>query len=150
MYIFRQKAVAISFGNHSGNNEGLLFHPRLRAQRTCHIVQIPDFIPLILGKCHGLHNTIASSRRSAGCAKGVRHLSGSASMLAVDTHRRWLDDTVSSGGHTTIRPQCCCRITGEIAIVAIKADCLVCAAIKLGSILQHPRLDLKCLLKLGR
>ena len=150
MYILCQKAVAISFGDHSRSNEGLLFHPRLRTQGTCHIVQIPDFIPLILSKCHGLHNTVASCKRSASCTERVRHFSGGTRMLAVDTHRRWLDDTISSGGHTTIRPQRCCHITGEIAIVAIKAYCLVCATIKLGSILQHPRLDLKCLLKLGR
>jgi hypothetical protein len=31
-------------------HKSLLFHPRLRTQGTCHIVQIPDFIPLVLGK----------------------------------------------------------------------------------------------------
>ena len=33
-----------------GSNEGLLFHPRLGAQRTCHIVKIPHLVPLVGGE----------------------------------------------------------------------------------------------------
>ena len=33
-----------------GRNEGLLFHPRLGAQRTCHIVKVPHLVPLVGGE----------------------------------------------------------------------------------------------------
>ena len=51
-HILCQKAVTVSFGNNSSRNEGLLFHSRLGTNGNDHIVQVPDFIPLIGCECY--------------------------------------------------------------------------------------------------
>ena len=39
-------------------NVGLLFHSWLGGQGSCHIMQIPDFIPLVLGESHRKEHTV--------------------------------------------------------------------------------------------
>ena len=40
------------------SNVGLLLHPWLGSQGTSYIVQISDFIPLVLGECHRQEHTV--------------------------------------------------------------------------------------------
>ena len=54
MLFVGQKAISISLGYNSLSNESLLFHPRLRTERTRNIMQIPHLVPLVGGKRNGM------------------------------------------------------------------------------------------------
>ena len=71
-----EEAVAVSFGDYTFRNEGLLLHPRLCAQGTCHIVQIPHLVPLIGGEGHGSNHTVAACGHTAVDAKGCGKVAG--------------------------------------------------------------------------
>ena len=53
MDILCQKAIAVAFGDHTSRHKGLLLHSGLGAQGACHIVQIPNLVPLVGGERHG-------------------------------------------------------------------------------------------------
>ena len=58
-----------------------------------------------------------------------------------------IHDSVSSGGHTAIGSQCCSHTAGQITVVAIKANCIVCHILRFRSLIQpESRLQLQCLL----
>lgn len=62
-----QEAVAVSFA-HDTCHKCLLFYPRSSRRRPGHIVQIPNFIPLICreGSDEGLHLHIAGGHQRTG------------------------------------------------------------------------------------
>ena len=65
----------------SGGDKGLLFHPRLCAQRTCHIVEIPDLVPLVRGEGQ---DPIPAGGHPAIHAEGRCHISGQISVISVE------------------------------------------------------------------
>ena len=101
---------------------GLLFHSGLCCQGTCHIVQIPDLIPLVLGECHWEEYSIAAGGRSAGSAECESYIAGGAGVLAVDANSERLDDSVPPTGHTAVGTQCGGDFASQITVVAIEAD----------------------------
>ena len=77
----------------TGCNEGLLLHPWLRRQRTCDVMQIPDFIPLIGGKgnrfsCNkSLHLHIVGRHQSTGYPLQIDPFISLIDMVRFQLHR---------------------------------------------------------------
>ena len=69
MYILCQKAVAISFGDHSRSNKGLHLHIPGRHQCSGHSIQVDAFIALIDMKGNWIWdlNSITYARLNLKC-----------------------------------------------------------------------------------
>ena len=80
----RQKTIAVAFGHDTLRDESLLLHSRLGAQRSGHIVQISDLIPLVCGKGNRLDKTVAASGHPAVHAQGGRYRTGQITVIAIE------------------------------------------------------------------
>lgn len=68
MFFRCKKTISVSF-RYKSSDKGLLFHPRLSLQRTCHIMQVTHLVPLVGGECDLLLRTTLTA---AGiCNKGL-------------------------------------------------------------------------------
>ena len=85
-------------------------------------MQIPDFIPLVLGECHGEEHSVAAGRRPAGGTECQGHIAGGTSVLTVDANSERLDNTVPPTGHTAVGTQCGGDFASQVTVVAIEAD----------------------------
>ena len=56
MFFRCKKTISVSF-RYKSSDKGLLFHPRLSLQRTCHIMQVTHLVPLVGGECDLLLRT---------------------------------------------------------------------------------------------
>ena len=80
----RQKTIAVAFGHDTLRNESLLLHSWLGTQRSGHIVQIPDLIPLVCGKGNRLDKAVAASGHPAVHAQGGRYRTGQITVIAIE------------------------------------------------------------------
>ena len=80
----RQETIAVAFGHNTLRDESLLLHSRLGAQRSGHIVQISDLIPLVCGKGNRLDEAVAASRHPAVHAQGGRYRTGQITVIAIE------------------------------------------------------------------